>query len=147
MFDVNDPVDLAALKSEQANDPVSMGYAAVDGQTQKTLGLFNDADSNVGGETTNLELTTAVLLTAMVPADLGAQQVDDGERRYIESFLNRDFETVIEPWRAQIRDAFRTNSDTVIAIDALFRDISRAEVLFGSGTVISKSDWIAARDS
>ena len=146
-FDVTDPADLLALQVEQATDPIGMGYAAVDGSTGRTLALFNDPEKNVGGETTNVELTTGVLLDVMVPSDLGAQQVDDGERRYIEALMNRPFDEMIERWRVQIRNAFRTNSATVAAIDALFRTMSRAEVLFGVGTVISKSDWFAARDS
>lgn len=146
-FDVTNPTHLASLKNEQSTDPISMGYAAVEGHTRKTLALFNDPSLNVGGEMANVELTAGVLLDVMVPADLGAQQVDDGERRYIESLMNRGFDESIERWRSQIRNALRTNSATVTAIDALFQRISRAEVLFGKGPNINADDWFAARDS
>ena len=147
-FDRTDPADLLALKTEVADDPLNIGYAAVvDTSTVQFLRLLNEAANNPGGETINVELTAGVLLDVMVPSDLGAQQVDDGERRYIEALMNRDFDEPIERWRAQIRNAFRINSDTVVAIDALIRDLSRAEVLFGPGTVISDVDWATARDS
>lgn len=140
--------NFVTLKAEVANDPLSLGYAQfVFSNTKKFLELLNNGDKNVGGATTNVSLTTKVLLDVMVPSDLGAQQVDDGERRFIESFMVRDFGTDIEPWRDKIRNAFRTGSDTITALDALIRLLSRAEVLFGEGTHISSLDWAAARDS
>ena len=42
---------------------------------------------------------------------------------------------------------FAANSATVTALDAQNVTLSRAEVLFGQGTTITKDDWYAARDS
>jgi hypothetical protein len=146
-FDQANAANLAALKSEVNTDPVAVGYNATSGNTQALLKLLNDASNNPGGETTNQTLTVGVLLDVMMVSDFDAQQVSDGERRYLEAFMNRDFDVVIEPYRAKIRDAFKSGSTTVNAIDALIRPLSRAEVLFGEGTVISRADWLAARDS
>ncbi len=147
-FDVTNPNDLAALQSEVINDPLNINYAQwIDASTVQFMLLLNDAANNPVVVTTTVELTTGVLLDIMVPDDLGAQQVNDGERRYIEALMNRPFNESIERWRSQIRNAFRLNSDTVLAIDALIRPISRAEVLFGVNTVLTALDWAAARDS
>lgn len=146
-FDVNDPADLLALKNEINNDPLSLGYNP-DANVNTLLGLLNDASKNTGGETANQKLTPRILLQQVVLSDYDANQVTDGERRYIEAFFNRqNLDEEIEEFRAKIRDAFKINSTTVANIDALVRPLSRAEVLFGAETVISKADWIAARDS
>ncbi len=149
-FDRTNPADLLALKNEQATDPIGMGYAAVDGQTQKTLDLFNVPDLNVKSPrpTTGQRLTVSILLDIPeLAVDLDHNQVSEGDKIFITSFMNRDFDADIERWRAQITEALRSQSDTVTALNALIRDMSRAEVLFGVETVISKQDWIAARDS
>lgn len=147
-FDRTDSADLLALKNEVNNDPISMGYAAVIGSTTQLLKLLNDPVNNVGNETTNQTLTPRILLKEMVVADFDSNSVTDGERRYLEAFFNRpDLDESIEEFRAKIRDAFKTNSTTVANIDALIRTLSRAEVLFGEGTVISRDDWLAARNS
>lgn len=146
-FDINDPADLLALKNEINNDPLSLGYNP-DANVNTLLGLLNDASNNTGGETANQKLTPRILLQQVVLSDYDSNQVTDGERRYIEAFFNRqNLDEEIEEFRSKIRDAFKTNSTTVANIDALVRPLSRAEVLFGAETVISKADWIAARDS
>lgn len=146
-FDINDPADLLALKNEINNDPLSLGYNP-DANVNTLLGLLNDADKNTGGETANQKLTPRILLAQVVLSDYDSNQVTDGERRYIEAFFNRqNLDEEIEEFREKIRDAFKINSTTVTNIDALVRPLSRAEVLFGAETVISKADWIAARDS
>ena len=145
-FDRTDPADLLALQTEEATDPIGMGYAAVSGSTLATVDLFNNPAKNVGGEIAQVLLTSGVLLDVLVPSDLNEKKVGDGERRFIEAMINRDFETDIERYREQIREALQIDSDTVFAMDTLFEPISRAEVLFGRSTVISASDWHAARD-
>jgi hypothetical protein len=146
-FDINDPADKLALKNEVNNDPLSLGYNP-DANVNTLLGLLNDASKNTGGETANQKLTPRILLAQVVLSDYDSNQVTDGERRYIEAFFNRqNLDEEIEEFRDKIRDAFKINSTTVTNIDALVRPLSRAEVLFGSETVISKADWIAARNS
>jgi len=144
-FNRGNPADLLALKTEVETDPISMGYTL--NNVTQLIKTINDPADNVGGDTTGVVLTTGNLLTAMIPDDLDAQQVGDGERRYIEAFLGRDFNEIIEPYRAQIRNAFKTNSTTVANLDALIQPLSRAEVLFGEDTILVREDWFVARDS
>lgn len=146
-FDKTDPVDLLALKTEEATDPIGMGYAAAQGGTKTTLNFFNLASLNVGGETTITEMTVEVLLREMVPGDFDDPQVTEGERLFIQSLLSREFSEDIDRFKLKIIATLANNSQTETNLDALVRGLSRAEVLFGKGTVISKADWIAARDS
>ena len=148
-FDLTDPADLLALQTEHATDPIGMGYAAevnslvlVKVETE----LLNNPAKNVGEETSQVLLTTGGLLDVLVASDLNDKKVGDGERRYIEAMINRDFKTDIEHYREQIREALLLDSETVFAIDTHMERISRAEVLFGRGTVISVQEWRAARD-
>ena len=149
-FDQTDPADLAALKSEEANDPISMGYAAVEGQTKKTLALFNDGDLNVGGQTTGVTLTVEVLFDQMVAEEFGGNQVDKGELMWLTAILNFlqiEPNKDIEKWKVKIIALAPNNSITESNINGLSRRQSRAEILFGLDTVISKSDWLATRAS
>lgn len=145
-FDMNNAAHLTALRTEVTADPLNMGYAAVVDQTAKLLDLLNDPDSNVGGETVGLKLTPRILLDAMVVDDFAGNTVTDGERRFIEVFLNRsNLDEDIDAWSGKIKAAFKTNSITVANLNALSRPLSRAEVLFGAGATIRRNDWFAAR--
>lgn len=149
MFDRTDPADLAALKSEVNTDPIGMDYASVINVTAQLLKKLNDPAENVGGETIAQELTPAVLLDVIDTGEFSGPQVDQGERDLLLMMFAADmFGAVsLETNRAKIKSLFQSNGSTNNAIDALTRPLSRAEVLFGAGTVISRQDWIAARDS
>jgi len=144
-FNRNDPVQLLALTNEITQDPLGMGYD-ID-RVNIGVKLINDPEGNIGGETTAETLTVSMLLDVMDIDDFDSNQVSDGERRFIESFINRDLNQDIDRWKAKIRSAFKTNSTTSGAIAALVRRISRAEFLFGENTQLVKEDWFAARDS
>ncbi len=143
-FDRSDPIDLAALKAEVNTDPLGMGYPL--NNVTQIVKLINDPDANLGNETVAETLTVAMLLDVVDMADFDAQQVSDGERRFIESFLGRDLNEDIDRWKVKIRSAFQVNSGTSAAIEALVRRRSRAEVLFDDGTNLRREDWYAARD-
>ena len=142
-FDQNNPVHLAALQTEESADPIGMGYAAAN-NTNGTLNLFNDSDNNVGGETANRIFDSAAMLDALEPTEFEAQQTSAGAAEYTSTLAAYGN---IENYKVKWRGMFAANSDTVVALDAQTSPLSRAEVLFGQGTVISKSDWITARDS
>jgi len=144
-FDRGSAADLLALKTEVETDPISMGYVLTN--VTQLIKQINDPAANVGGDTVAQELNVALLLDVVDTDDFDAPQVTDGERRFIESFLNRDFNENINRWKEKIKLAFRATSGTSQAIDALVRPISRAEVLFGEGTSLTRDDWFAARDS
>jgi len=151
MFDVTDPADLLALKTEVNTDPISMGYDPAGG-TRILLDLLNEPGSNVGGETTGAPLTARALweICADNPDDLTPHgPFSEGDQFVVQQF----FEIAGSPeadlsWgRARLRSLFPAADGIVDAIDALLRTMSRAEVLFGEGTTISRTDWFAARDS
>jgi len=142
-FDRNDPVDLAALKSEESVDPISMGYASAN-NTNTTLNLFNDPDNNVGGESASRVFDASALLDALEPTEFEAQQTSGNAAEYSAMLIGFGD---ITSYKVRWRGMFAANSDTVVALDAQTSPLSRCEVLFGQGTVISKADWFAARDS
>ena len=148
MFDRTDPADLLSLQTEVNTDPIAMGYQAVVNSTAQLLKLLNDPANNVGGETTNVELTAEVLLDVIDTADFASNQVDQGERDWIKMCFDYARDGIsIEKYRAKIQGIFQVNSQTNQNINNLTRPLSRGEVLFGAGTVISRDDWIAARES
>ena len=148
MFDQNDPVHLALLKGEVGIDPESMGYAAVVAQTTQLLKLLNDPDNNVNGDVANRPFDSAAMLDALVPTELNAQQTDDAASDYTTMLLHYAVDGAdIASYKVRWRDMFAGNSNTVSALDAQTSPLSRAEVIFGQGTKIAKSDWFAARDS
>ena len=142
-FDKENPAHLAVLKAEEATDPIGMGYAAAN-NTNATLNLFNDSDNNVGGEVADRVFDVSAMLDALEPADFDAQQTSDHASQYTNSLIN--YGSIVN-YKVKWRGLFAGNSATVTALDAQTSPLSRAEVLFGQGTVISKSDWFAARDS
>ena len=146
-FDRTDPADLAALQAEVNTDPIGMGYAAVIANTSQLLKLLNDPANNVGGESGSRTFDYAALLDALDPADFDANQTNGNAGHYVTSLLSITGQVVdLEPWKAKFRSMFVANSATVQALDAQTAPLSRAEVLFGAGTVITRDDWFAARD-
>jgi len=149
MFDRGDPADLLSLQTEVTTDPIAMGYDA-SGPTQPLLKLLNDAALNVGGDTAGRLFDVESMMDAYDPQDLDAQQAPPGLANYVHTLVEV-FGSGIEiaQYKAQFRALFALipNSTTVSALDAQTVALSRAEVLFGQGTVISREDWTAARDS
>lgn len=148
-FDRTNQADLNALKTEVETDPISMGYNPTGG-TQPLLNLLNDPSNNVGGETTAETLTVDGLLDAIAssPDDASVDaQFSDGLQLFIGKLLNRDLETDIEQYRAAIQSSMQVNNPIRVFMEAQTRALSRAEVLFGVDTVISREDWFAARDN
>lgn len=146
-FDRTDQADLTALKTEVETDPIGMGYAAVVTVTAQLLKLLNDPANNVGGDTASRPFDVSAMLDALDPADFDAQQTVAGAPSYVHVLVERGNFNDITPYKTKFRSLFAGNSATVIALDAQNVALSRAEVLFGQGTVISREDWFAARDS
>ena len=144
-YDRNNPVDLALLKTEVNVDPIGMGYDATGG-TQQILKLLNAPANNVNNDTANRIFDAESLLDALDPGDLDAQQTNSHAAEYCALLVNGCGQS-IEAYKAKFRSMFAGNSATVQALDAQTSPLSRAEVLFGQGTTISRDDWFAARDS
>jgi len=147
-FDRTNPIHLQALKDEQANDPINMGYAAVDGQTAATVSLFNTVDSNVV-PTSGADFITAKDLVLMI----FIAAVNSQDQFTIQSLLEvtSDLNSDISDFRLQLIDMSGTFSTEILAKTRL---LSRAEVLFADvdsngvteRVYLSTQDWYAARD-
>jgi hypothetical protein len=155
-FDRTDPADLAAMKSEVETDPIGMGYAAVVDQTNQLLKLLNEVENNVGdgspGQETQVSrvFDVSALLDALDPTELDDNQTETKAADYVNSLIGAaggEEGFSIAPYKAKFRSMFGGQSNTVAALDAQVQDISRAEALFGIGTVITRDDWFAARNS
>ena len=147
MFDRSNPADLAALKSEVETDPLSMGYAAVITQTNNLLRLLNDPANNVGGETVARPFDVQAMLDALDPIELDDQQTTVGAAEYTHMLAEMSLQFDISPYKSKWASMFAGNSATVTALNAQTAPLSRAEVLFGQGTILTRDDWAAARDS
>jgi len=160
-FDPENAQHRLVLKNEEALDPIGMGYAAVDGQLNKTLDLFNDSDKNVElpKPVKDTPLTPEILLQVIDVGEYKGNQVGDG-RSLVDLFIQAGvsiLEVDLEQFRDKIKSLFPGNGPTVASINALKTDLSRAEAMedpaapgspiYGAGTFISKNDWFAARDS
>lgn len=149
-FDNTNSADLLALKNEVNLDPIGMGYASAAG-TPPLLKLLNGPTDNVGGETVGADFTADLVMKVIDSDDItiGAK-FSEGNARWLDYLMNSasaisnfaDFES-------RFRAIFTDNpvTQTIQNLDAELKAISRAEVLFGIDTTISKADWLAARDS
>lgn len=154
-FDLNNPADLIVLRDEEALDPIGMDYALVSGQTNKTLDLFNDPENNVGEDLDDYisEIFTSEVALDVIDATeltVGAK-FSEGQSAWLgylfaaADSLGEKF-ALFEPKFRALFSAYTPSSNTLDALDARNRKISRAERLFGVGTFITRDDWLAARD-
>ena len=148
-FDNTDPTDIAELQTEVNTDPIGMGYAGTNNTNQK-LDLLNDPANNVGGETAGEAFTPRLMLDVIVPDDMTpGGQMSQGELEWIKMLLEAsndvDDENLAE-FRGKFRQTLVDSGATasVTALDAATRPLSRAEVLWGEGTIITRDDWFAA---
>ena len=148
MFDVNNPADLLALKTEVNTDPFLMGYASAT-STNDLLALLNDPEKNLGLETQPAPVTAEALLDAIFDVAISSQDQFKIQLLFegtegLNGDLSR-FKTKIGALGTSLQNA----------VDRITRRVSRAEELFAdldeNGVLefvsISRNDWIAARDS
>ena len=138
-FDNTNTADLLALKSELTLDPISMGYN-LNGSVSRIVKQLNDPALNVGGETQSRPFDVESMLDALDPANLDAQQTNTKAAEYTHILVERSAFGSIEPYKTKWRAMFASNSATVTALDAQTSAISRAVVLFGSGSNITEND-------
>ena len=141
----NDPADLQALKDEVNNDPAGRGYAAVLENIDELVALINE---DIGASfTIDIEdLNVSEVAEAVDVTEYGS--LAEYDKEWIKMLINKDEEVMLMPYRSKFLSVFPGGGDTRTAVVALLnRSGSRAEVLFGINTEISRQDWIAARDS
>ena len=154
-FDRTDPVQLQVLQDEVNLDPVNMGYSAVVNSTAQLLNTLNLAENNVvdtPDQFISEIFTSEVALDVIDPDEttVGAK-FSEGQARWLDYLfsaadsLGADFALFETKFRALFSD-YAPSSITLDALDARNRKLSRAEFLFGVGTIITRDDWFAARD-
>lgn len=153
MFDITNQSHLTMLKNEVLTDPIGMGYNAVIDQTQNLLKLLNNPSSNIGDGTPGQEtqisrpFSPQSLLDALDPTDFSSPQTSTGAANYAHMLIEIGAYSSIEQYKLKFISMFANNSNTVEALIAQIREISRAEAIFGEGTSITRNDWITARDN
>ena len=153
-FDVNDPADLLALKTEIETDPTGLGYS--DENTSDDLALINDTRTTI--KVTKPKIGSAHVRSACTYSAYNNLSIDEQEWiRWMTGSNGFEEENMdVTPdlitnltgpasasiWAVGDRDEMNAAMLALIEVDG-----SRAEELFGYGTGISINDWIAARNS
>lgn len=152
-FDINDPADLLALKNEVNNDPLSLGYNPVSGDVTNIINIINTKSYTVAKP----KISAADIRSSTTYDAYNNLSIDEQEWiRWMTGSNGFDQEnvTVTQDLRDRLTDG--TNSiwaagdrTAMNAAMIALMDVSgsRAEVLFGYGTMLNKNDYIAARDS
>lgn len=138
--------NLLALKTEVNTDPITMGY--VPNNTDKTINDLNLKSRNVGLETAVKMLTPRLVLEHIVPGQLDdADFTSDGRKYFFNLVLqSRDLDENLDEYRSQVLNVLPDGTGKT-ALDEDVETMTRAEVLFGRYVVITRDDWLAARDS
>ena len=148
-FDAKNLVHLALLKSELNVDPEGIGYDTANGTTAIVLSMLNDSDKNTTDATTTRpldEIKISEASTIINSTEFAA--LADYQKSWVEMFINRSDGVSIKDYKAGFLAIFSNGSATRTAAAALQqKDASRAEELFGVNTVITRNDFIQARES
>ena len=147
-FDRTNTADLIALRDEQALDPRGVDYAAVDGQTQATLDLFNLESNNPGAEIGLAKLTANKLLKIIFTEAISSQD------QFKIQLLFESSTGLADDISNFITETSSLSPALATSIAANTRHLNIAEVLFADddengvkeSVTISRDDWFAARD-
>lgn len=148
-FDRRSATDLTTLKNEVNNDPALIGYSGSVNLTRDLLALLNTPASNTTGATVNRSIddVTVAELSAVVDSTEYAA-LSEYDKEWVKSLIAQPQDAALPPYKAKFLSIFGAGSDTrTAALRLLSRAASRAEELFGIDTVLSRHDWIAAREN
>ena len=156
-FDRNDPADLLALKTEVNDDPTGVGYDPT-GPTAAILAFLND--KNPATLVAKPKISSAAIRTGVTFDAYDGLSPDEQEwLRWVTGSNGFEEENLpVTPDLGLQLTGNGTPADSmwavpdraamVAAMEAIFNvPGSRAEILFGFGTVITSLDWTTARDS
>lgn len=147
-FDRNKQADLTALKAEVTNDPLNIGYSYfTDGNTDKLVGQINAKNYTVSKpRISSSDVRAAITFAAYNNLAIDEQEwikwVAPGstdEDIAVTADLKNQLLTSTSFWAAGDRVAMQAAMNAIINVPG-----SRAEVLFGYGTYISREDWLKA---
>lgn len=143
---MSSPFTLAALASEIANDPLSLGYAGkTDPQVAALLNLASGAGSAAGFKNS---IPLQQVAQAIVPADLLAlTSLQLQQLSFIMEFSGGSFDASNANTQTLFGTIFTGKTNTITAFSALAaKTLCRAEVLWGSGTIISAAQISQSRN-
>lgn len=152
-FDINNPDDLLALKTEVNTDPQSYGYVPENTQ-DGVLDIVNLKRAAITVSKPRISSDDVKNLTTydafeglLTPEENWLQWRTASAQTGVDDLMvTPDLrEKLVGPdsiWAAADDDAMEPLMLALIDVDG-----SRAEELFGYGTTISRNDWFAARDS
>lgn len=152
-FDADNATHRSEMRDELANDPQSIGYAAVSGVTRDLLALLNDPANHPGSPTTNRpteELDIPEVAGVIDADEYAALPVYDQE--WVKMFISRPETVTLRPYQAKFLSIFPASGtppvgNTRPAVLALLsKAASRAEELWGVNTVITRNDLNRARN-
>lgn len=152
-FHRNDPADLLALKNEVTLDPNGYGYNQ--GDTEGTLSILNLKRPEI--TVSKPKISSADIRSKCTYDAYNNLSIDEQEWiRWMTGSNGFEEENVVvtADLRTQLTDGSNSiwaPSDrpamTTAMLDIIDVEGSRAEQLFGYGVVITRNDWLAARDS
>ncbi len=151
-FDRTNTTHLVSLQNEVNNDPELVGYAAVVSETAKLLDLLNlEANNPQVNDTVNVPFDEFPLYDGMDEIHKPEYNALNGfDKDIIYGMMcaaMQDPTLTFGHAKKLFRKAFGTESTTWANVkDDRAVHASRAEVLFGRDTVLTREDWFAARD-
>ena len=149
-FDISDPADLQALNTEVFTDPIGMNYAAAPiEETASLLTYLNDEAKNVGTKDSSRDIDDVPVTEVSAVIDpVEYEALDSYSKAWINTMIAQPSGSSLRPYKEKFLAIFPNGTTTRANALALLTVplSSRAEVLFGYGTVISDNDWFAARD-
>lgn len=148
-FDKFNSADLATLKSEIIEDSAGLYSSA---NTNVNVSAINSVEMNPTAARLNLDISKPLgMKMSDLSGIISASDYDTlsaYDREWVKSALRQPMETDIDPYKNRFFSIFPPGTATYEkAIAMLSKKPSRGEELFGLGTVITRLDWIAARDS
>ena len=140
-FDASNQDDLNVLRTEVDTDPAGMGYDR--DSTTGVLAKLNDPEGNTTKAVRPAPLTVQ---NVMMQIDLvEIQALPQSTLMYMQALVSgRSFDESLEPFRSKLAELFGSESQSAANLLGLSVRLSRAEELYGVGTVIGRQDWLAS---
>lgn len=146
------PIDYATLKSERTADPEGLGYASAEGDTAEAA-LLNEVRQGAGYVVREETLAHGPFLLAITPVllRLASPEVSNATRAKWDRILGvinatESFHIADPRVQGLLASAVADGILLQAEVDAIGkRQGSRAEVLFGAGTVAAAADVEYAR--
>ena len=140
-------INLVALKSELTTDPTGMGYNTA-GDTNAVLAQLNLPVHNVGGESIDRPTDEiGIFEIAAIIDNVEYAALDEYNKDWVRAFISRGPSEQLKPYQSKFLQVFDSESTTrTAALELRAKLASRAEILFGVNTQITRQNLIDARN-